>query len=147
MKVLVVDDNAAARDILVATLDVEGYTVFTAADGEECLRCAERELPDVILLDVMMPDESGYEVCSRLRAMPRIRETSVIMVTALTDRNGPDANPLVSPDGSKIAYLGFDAVTTAAEEARPAAGVWVLRRNRRVPGTRLPASGRGRYGH
>ena len=86
MKVLVVDDNAAARDILVATLDVEGYTVFTAADGEECLRCAERELPDVILLDVMMPDESGYEVCSRLRAMPRIRETSVIMVTALTDR-------------------------------------------------------------
>ena len=77
MKVLVVDDNAVARDILVATLDVEGYTVFTAADGEECLRCAERELPDVILLDVMMPDESGYEVCSRLRAMPRIRETSV----------------------------------------------------------------------
>jgi signal transduction histidine kinase len=86
MKVLVVDDHAGSREVLVATLDADGYTVFTAANGEECVRCAEREMPDVILLDVMMPDATGYEVCTRLRSMPQVRETAIIMVTALTDR-------------------------------------------------------------
>lgn len=86
MKVLVVDDNAQARDILQATLVGQGHDVLEAATGAAALSMAERERPEVVLLDVMMPDLSGFEVCRRLRESDATRETAVIMVTALNDR-------------------------------------------------------------
>lgn len=82
-RILVVDDNAANRALLHATLTAEYYTVACVAGGEEALEAASRNPPDVILLDVMMPGLSGYEVCRRLKADRRLSPIPVVMVTAL----------------------------------------------------------------
>ena len=84
-KVLVVDDNAQNLELLVAYLDTLGCGVYTAADGIEALEKVHRESPDLILLDVMMPRMSGFEVCRKLKSDPQTREIPVIMVTALNE--------------------------------------------------------------
>ena len=61
-RILVVDDNEANRDILVTRLETHGYELLQAADGEEALAAAKQHLPDLILLDVMMPKIDGIEV-------------------------------------------------------------------------------------
>jgi two-component system, OmpR family, alkaline phosphatase synthesis response regulator PhoP len=81
--ILVVDDNGDNREILEARLASQGYATAAAADGEEALAAVHELLPDLILLDVMMPKVSGFEVCRRLRADPATRGVSVLMVTAL----------------------------------------------------------------
>jgi class 3 adenylate cyclase/CheY-like chemotaxis protein len=80
--VLVVDDNDVNRDIFKTRLTTAGYQVIEAADGEEALVVARDRLPDLILLDVMMPKMDGFEVSRRLRADPKIAHIPVIMVTA-----------------------------------------------------------------
>ncbi|HNB89399.1 MAG TPA: response regulator, partial [Plasticicumulans sp.] len=82
---LLVDDDALARLALEAMLAGDGYRLETAADGSEALVLAARLLPDLILLDVMMPGMDGYEVCRRLRADPALAEVPVLMLTALDD--------------------------------------------------------------
>jgi len=84
-KVLVVDDNAQNLELLVAYLDSLDCKVATAADGLEALDEIARDCPDLILLDVMMPRMSGYELCRKLKSDPKTREIPVIMVTALTE--------------------------------------------------------------
>ncbi|HSH03599.1 MAG TPA: response regulator [Anaerolineae bacterium] len=84
--ILVVDDNEDGRRILQSLLKAQGYRVYLAADGYEALEQAERTMPDLILLDVMMPGIDGFEVCRRLRTNPRLAEVPVVMVTALDDR-------------------------------------------------------------
>jgi CheY-like chemotaxis protein len=66
-RILIVDDNEANRDILDARLQVHGYELLQAADGEEALDAARQHLPDLILLDVMMPKLDGIEVCRQLK--------------------------------------------------------------------------------
>jgi len=80
-KILVVDDDAFNRDLLQQELTDDGHTLETAANGEEALAKAEQFLPDVILLDQMMPRMDGIEVVRRLRADNRLRAIPVIMVT------------------------------------------------------------------
>jgi class 3 adenylate cyclase len=82
--VLIVDDNADNREILDARLTSQGYATMTAADGEEALAAAYADLPDLILLDVMMPKLDGLEVCRRLRADPSVPFIPIILVTAKT---------------------------------------------------------------
>ncbi len=82
---LLVDDDALARLALEAMLAGDGYRLETAADGSEALVLAARLLPDLILLDVLMPGMDGYEVCRRLRADPALAEVPVLMLTALDD--------------------------------------------------------------
>lgn len=84
-RILVVDDIAANLRLLEARLNAEYYEVALAASGPEALRRAEDWLPDVILLDVMMPGMDGYEVCRRLKANPVTMHIPVVMVTALVD--------------------------------------------------------------
>lgn len=84
-RILVVDDNDFAREILVERLRPEGYELVPAGGGEEALRLAQERPPDLVLLDVMMPDMDGFEVCRRLRAHPMLGEVPVIMITALED--------------------------------------------------------------
>ena len=84
-RVLVVDDNATNVKIIQTRLASEGYEVITAADGEEALVAAHDQLPDLILLDVMMPRLDGIEVCKRLRADPAFPFTPIVLVTAMTD--------------------------------------------------------------
>lgn len=83
--VLVVDDEPRAQNLLRNLLEVAGYRVICAANGPEALAAA-RHLPDVVLLDLMMPGMDGYEVCRRLRADPALAAMPVIMLTALDDR-------------------------------------------------------------
>ncbi|MEC9345363.1 MAG: PleD family two-component system response regulator [Pseudomonadota bacterium] len=84
-RVLVVDDVAPNVRILEAKLSSEYYQVSTASSGPEALAQVERENPDIILLDVMMPGMDGFEVCRRLKANPAVSHIPVVMVTALSD--------------------------------------------------------------
>lgn len=85
-RVLVVDDIAANLRLLEVKLLNEYYQVAVAASGPEALSVAARWLPDVVLLDVMMPGMDGYEVCRRLKAQPLTAHVPVVMVTALTEQ-------------------------------------------------------------
>lgn len=82
-KILVVDDTEANLRLLRALLTGAGYEVATAGCGAEGVEAAVRENPDLILLDIMMPDLTGFEVCQRLRAGHQTRETPVVFLTAL----------------------------------------------------------------
>jgi len=84
-KVLIADDEPDILEILKYNLVQEGYEVITAKDGDEALEKARRALPDLIVLDVMMPRKTGVEVCGILRAQPAFRETLIIFLTAVSD--------------------------------------------------------------
>jgi adenylate cyclase len=84
-RILIVDDNPTNVKVLQTRLVAEGYEVVTAADGEEGLATAKQQIPDLILLDVMMPKLDGFEVCRRLRADSEFPFTPIIMVTAMAD--------------------------------------------------------------
>jgi two-component system cell cycle response regulator len=85
-RVLVVDDIATNLRLLEAKLLNEYYEVALASSGEEALATVQRWMPDVVLLDVMMPGMDGYEVCRRLKAQPNTQHIPVVMITALTDQ-------------------------------------------------------------
>jgi adenylate cyclase len=82
-KVLVVDDTPHNVKLLADLLAVKGYAVATAAGGEEALAKVASEAPDLVLLDIMMPGLSGYDVCRRLRAEPATALLPVVLVTSL----------------------------------------------------------------
>ncbi len=82
-RVLIAEDDPQGAELLEAYLADTDYEVRIAADGEEALRQVRDWRPDLILLDVMMPKISGFEVCKRLRADPTTRDVAVLMVTAL----------------------------------------------------------------
>ena len=82
-RILVVDDTPSNVKLLADILQAKGYAVLTAANGAEALARTERETPDLLLLDVMMPGMSGYDVCRKIRANPATAVLPVIMVTAL----------------------------------------------------------------
>ena len=83
--VLIVDDDPTAREALVAILEGEGYELHLAKDGIRALQMLEQLQPDLILLDVMMPGMTGFEVCQRIRATPALAEVPIILLTALDD--------------------------------------------------------------
>ena len=84
-RILIVDDKATNRDILKARLQVHGYELLEAADGEQALGVVKEYCPDLVLLDVMMPKIDGIEVCRRLKGDPAFPFLSVILVTAKAD--------------------------------------------------------------
>jgi adenylate cyclase len=82
-KILVVDDTPKNVKLLADLLSARGYAVAIAASGAEALAQLEAEKPDLVLLDVVMPEMSGYEVCRKIRENPATRILPVVMVTAL----------------------------------------------------------------
>ncbi len=81
--ILIVDDAADARTLLRLILTTKGgYTTTEATSGAEALAQIRRQRPDAIILDYMMPDMDGLEVCRRLRAMPDLRDLPILMLTA-----------------------------------------------------------------
>jgi putative two-component system response regulator len=84
-KVLVVDDVSANVELLKALLTREGYTVVTASDGQQALEIVAREHPDLVLMDVLMPKLSGYEVCERIKQNKATRLTPIVLITALLE--------------------------------------------------------------
>jgi CheY-like chemotaxis protein len=86
-KVLLVEDSKFLRLANERVLTKAGYEVSTAADGEEALRVAEEKLPDIILLDMMLPKISGPDVLRRLKASPATAAIPVIVLTSLSQKN------------------------------------------------------------
>ena len=85
-KLLVVDDEPINRELLQVTLAPLDCTIQTAESGEEALEAMKTFAADVVLLDVMMPGMTGFEVCRQIRQNPALRDVTVIMITALDDR-------------------------------------------------------------
>ena len=83
MKILVAEDDLLTRRALVEVLEAEGYDTVEAADGAEALALFDRAAPDVVCLDIMMPEIDGYEVCRRLRARPS--DVPVLFISAKSE--------------------------------------------------------------
>ena len=81
-RILVVDDEVDIRRLVSEALEVSGYEVRTAASGEEAIRAAALQLPDLVLLDVMMPGMDGFTVYERLRAKPVDLRSPIVFLTA-----------------------------------------------------------------
>lgn len=86
-RVLIVDDEQKNRTLLEIMLEPEGYLLSTADSGDEALAVIERTLPDLVLLDVMMPGMNGYVVAARIKENARTRSVRVLMLSSLDDRN------------------------------------------------------------
>ena len=82
-RILIADDNPQGAELVEAYLSGGDYDIQTATDGEDTLRKVREFKPEVLLLDVMMPKISGFEVCKRLKANPETADIMVLMVTAL----------------------------------------------------------------
>lgn len=120
-QVLIVDDEMSILKFLRSNLEERGYAVISAADGEEALNIIERELPDLIILDVMMPKMDGFEVCRRLREWSPI---PIIMLSARGDEKdkvqcldlGAD-DYIVKPFGSNELMARVSAVLRRTKTA------------------------------
>jgi DNA-binding response OmpR family regulator len=84
-KILCIDDDRLLLGLVKDAIEVHGYEALTAPDGPSGMALAKEQRPDVILLDVMMPKMSGFEVCQRLREDPNLKRTPIIIMTAMTD--------------------------------------------------------------
>jgi two-component system, OmpR family, phosphate regulon response regulator PhoB len=86
-KILVIEDERALVEVLTYNLEREGFEVLVAYDGQEGLRQAQLKLPDLVVLDLMLPLKPGLEVCRELRMGPRTREIPIVMVTAKAEES------------------------------------------------------------
>jgi CheY-like chemotaxis protein len=84
-RVLIADDIQQNRELLEAYLADEGYQILMAADGQQTMQMVDQHQPDLILLDIMMPRMSGYEVCTQIKNDPAKRMIPVLIVTALNE--------------------------------------------------------------
>ena len=114
-RILIADDNPQILELLEAYLEPLGVETLTAVDGDEALQTITTQRPDVLLLDIMMPRRSGYEVCRELKADDRYRDLPVIMVTALHEVGDQEraresgADDFITKPVNKVALL--DLVT------------------------------------
>lgn len=112
IKILVADDESIGRQLLEAILMPEGYEIVFGCDGQEALDVALQELPDIILLDVMMPKLDGFEVCQKIRENKSTASIPVFLITALDDRDsrirGIDsgADDYISKPFDRVEILG-----------------------------------------
>ncbi|MEZ0372644.1 MAG: response regulator, partial [Candidatus Sericytochromatia bacterium] len=83
--ILVVDDVPQNLQVLRSTLQKEGYRIAAANNGQVALRYLQKEIPDLILLDVMMPEINGFEVCREIKAQEAFQDVPVIFLTARTE--------------------------------------------------------------
>ncbi|MEI9933568.1 MAG: response regulator [Ferruginibacter sp.] len=86
-KILIADDEPDILEILQFNLQSEGYEVVTAKNGDEAIELAKKHLPDLIILDIMMPGKNGIEACNILRTLPALKDTLIIFLTALSDES------------------------------------------------------------
>lgn len=97
-RVLIVDDDPLVRNLLRAVLEDADFALDEAGDGLEALRQVEKTVPDVVVLDVMMPGMNGYDVCRAMRADPRLADTRIVMLTARNTSVDRDEGLLAGAD-------------------------------------------------
>ena len=83
--ILIIEDSSTTRAHLKSVLEEKGHLVTEAVDGEQGLELAKSKLPHLILLDLLLPGVDGWEVCERLRKMPRVKDIPIIMLTQLKE--------------------------------------------------------------
>ena len=88
--VLIVDDEPNIRETISFILEMEGFAVATADDGEQGLEAVRRLRPPVVLLDAMMPKRDGYDVCRSIKSDPELAATHVVMLTAMGQKRDRD---------------------------------------------------------
>ena len=81
-KILVVEDSVTEMMLIVSPLRAEGYDVVTAKDGDEALKSLDKESPDLVLLDVIMPGQNGFQICRQIRRDARYGALPVILLTS-----------------------------------------------------------------
>lgn len=96
-KILVVDDETAIRNLLIDLLGDEGYTVFAASNGRAALAIVQQQRPDLILMDVMMPELDGLETVQHIRALPESNDVPIILMSA--------AHHLSPKIGDSVAFI------------------------------------------
>ncbi|MFH1845875.1 MAG: response regulator [bacterium] len=97
-KILCADDEQNIRNILDFTLGAEGYRVLTASDGKQALALAVSEMPDLIILDVMMPNGDGFEICRRVKENAQTSNIPVVLLTAKNSRLDRERGQKVGAD-------------------------------------------------
>ncbi|TCK62003.1 response regulator transcription factor [Seleniivibrio woodruffii] len=95
MKVLIADDELRLRKVVSLHLKKSGFDVFEAGNGQQAVDMAKEIIPDVIVLDVMMPEKTGLEACAELKAHPELSKIPVVLLTAMAEaddmKKGRDA--------------------------------------------------------
>jgi len=86
-KVLIADDDRTIHDLLTQALGTDQFDIIHAYDGEETLECAEDELPDLIVLDTMMPLVDGRDVCKKLKRDPETEHMTIVMLSAKAEQH------------------------------------------------------------
>lgn len=116
-KILIADDEPDILEILEYNLTNEGYEVICAKNGDEAIMFAQKSLPDLIILDIMMPGKSGLDVCNILRSKPEFKKTMILFLSALNDEtielkgfdNGAD-DYITKPISPKVLNSKINAV-------------------------------------
>jgi DNA-binding response OmpR family regulator len=108
--ILVVDDDPEIVSMLNARLTKRGYKVSTASDGRKAIELAKRDLPDVVLLDVMMPGKSGWEVARALKQDPVTQRVKIVMVSAIGEKTNEITAPIYGADAHVDKPFEFEAL-------------------------------------
>lgn len=108
--ILVVDDDPEIVAMLNARLSKRGYSVTTAGDGNKAIEIAKRERPDIVLLDVMMPGKSGWEVARALKQDPVTQDIKIVMVSAIGEKTNEITAPIYGADAHVDKPFEFEAL-------------------------------------
>ena len=84
-KILIVDDSPTQIRIITTALQGKGYSIITAADGEQALELAAKEQPNLMLLDIILPKKNGFQVCRQLKTSPDTKDIKIILVTSKSE--------------------------------------------------------------
>jgi len=114
-RILYIEDSFDNRLLVNRILTVEGHTMLEAADGPEGLRVAEKETPDLILVDINMPGMDGYEVTARLRDIPSLKDVPVVAITANVLRGDRERSLDAGCDGFIQKPLDVDMLPSQIE--------------------------------
>jgi len=124
LTILIADDEPHVVDLIRLTLEDERITVIDAFDGETALAHAEVMRPDLIFLDVQLPDISGLEVCARLRTDPRFAATKIVMLTAAAQESDVARGLAAGPDHDLTKPFSPVRLLSLVESVVPQAPVW-----------------------
>ncbi len=114
--IMVADDDVEVLALVTRRLRRMDATILEASDGEEALKVARREKPDVVVLDVMMPGMSGWEVCRAIREDANLEGTRVIMLTGIGERLNEMTSPLYGADDHLDKPFDFDELVLRVEK-------------------------------